>query len=259
MNKTKGIILAGGNGSRLYPLTYAISKQLLPVYDKPLIYYPLSLMLKCGIRDILIIVSKDIYIPQFQKALKDVNANISYQVQLEPLGLAHAFIMGEKFIGDSDVCLMLGDNLFYGSGISSITLCNRTSNNAIFGVQVSNPEAYGVMKFKQESHNYLEYSALEKVVEKPKEFVSNYAVPGVYFFDNSVMRRAKEVKPSARGELEIVDVINSYIADNKMYHEILSEDTVWFDCGTHDHLLAAGNFIQAIQQRTNQIVGDITI
>lgn len=259
MNKTKGIILAGGNGSRLYPLTYGISKQLLPVYDKPLIYYPLSLMLKCGIRDILIIVSKDLYIPQFQKTLKDVQANISYQVQLEPLGLAHAFIIGEKFIEVSNVCLMLGDNIFYGSGISSITSVTRTCSNAIFGVPVKNPEAYGVMKFKQESYNHLEYNALEKVVEKPKEFVSNYAVPGVYFFDNSVVRRAKEVKPSARGELEIVDVINSYIADDKMYHNFLSEDTVWFDCGTHDHLLAAGNFIQAIQQRTNQIVGDINI
>ena len=136
---------------------------------------------------------------------------------------------------------------------------SRTSDNAIFGVPVKNPEAYGVMKFKEESHNHLEYSALEKVVEKPAEFVSNFAVPGVYFFDNRVVEKAKNVKPSARGELEIVDVINSYIAEDKMYYEILSDDMVWFDCGTHDHLLAASNFIQAIQQRTNQIVGDINL
>jgi glucose-1-phosphate thymidylyltransferase len=257
MSKTKGIILAGGNGSRLYPLTYGISKQLLPVYDKPMIHYPVSLMLQCGIRDILIIVSNEIYIPLFKTSLIKANAKISYIVQEAPLGLAHAFILGEEFIGDSNVCLMLGDNIFHGEGVKQIIY--TANQNMVYGVKVKNPSAYGVMKFKQNSYNYLDYDELVEVVEKPVDFVSEYAVPGIYFFDKYVVKKAKEVKPSARGELEIVDVINSYIKKNEMGYDFLDENTIWFDCGTHDHLLAAGNYVQAVQQRTTQIIGNVNI
>jgi glucose-1-phosphate thymidylyltransferase len=257
MSKTKGIILAGGNGSRLYPLTYATSKQLLPVYDKPMIHYPVSLMLQGGIRDILIIVSNEYYIPLFKRALIKANANISYIVQEAPLGLAHAFILGEEFIGDSNVCLMLGDNIFHGEGVKQIVY--TANKNMIYGVEVKNPSDYGVMKFtKTMGCDYLEYNHLEEIVEKPKDYVSSYAVPGLYFFDNTVVERAKAVKPSARGELEIVDVINSYIKEDKMAFDFL-DNIIWFDCGTHDHLLAAGNYVQAVQQRTTQIIGDVNI
>ena len=253
MNKpTKGIILAGGNGSRLYPLTYGVSKQLLPVYDKPMIHYPVSLMLQAGIRDILIIVSSADNIPLFKKALIRANANISYVVQEAPLGLAHAFILGEEFIKGCNVCLMLGDNIFHGADFESILKVSATYKNYIYGVKVKNPSDYGVMKFKNNSEWLVE------IVEKPKEFVSDYAVPGLYFFDDTVSDRAKRVKPSARGELEIVDVINSYIKENKMSYGFL-ENVIWFDCGTHDHLLAAGNYVQAVQQRTTQIIGDVMI
>lgn len=250
MNKpTKGIILAGGNGSRLYPLTYGVSKQLLPVYDKPMIHYPVSLMLQAGIRDILIIVSNADYIPLFKKALIKASANISYIVQEAPLGLAHAFILGEEFIKGCNVCLMLGDNIFHGANFEIILKCNFT--NQIYGVKVKNPSDYGVMKLDS-------IGQIVEIVEKPKEFVSDYAVPGLYFFDDTVSDRAKRVKPSARGELEIVDVINSYIKENTMSYRFL-ENVIWFDCGTHDHLLAAGNYVQAVQQRSTQIIGDVMI
>jgi len=250
MNKpTKGIILAGGNGSRLYPLTYGVSKQLLPVYDKPMIHYPVSLMLQAGIRDILIIVSSADYIPLFKKALIKANAKISFVVQEAPLGLAHAFILGEDFIKGCNVCLMLGDNIFHGANFESILKYNFT--NQIYGVKVKNPSDYGVMKLDSNGQ-------LVEIVEKPKEFISDYAVPGLYFFDGTVSDRAKRVKPSARGELEIVDVINSYIEENKMLYNFL-ENVIWFDCGTHDHLLAAGNYVQAVQQRSTQIIGDVMI
>lgn len=252
MNKpTKGIILAGGNGSRLYPLTYGVSKQLLPVYDKPMIHYPVSLMLQAGIRDILIIVSSADNIPLFKKALIKANANISYVVQEVPLGLAHAFILGQGFIKGCNVCLMLGDNIFHGADFKTILKFNSTFRNYIYGVKVKNPSDYGVMKLDGNGQ-------LVEIVEKPKEFVSDYAVPGLYFFDDTVSDRAKRVKPSARGELEIVDVINSYIEENKMSYNFL-ENVIWFDCGTHDHLLAAGNYVQAVQQRTTQILGDVNI
>ena len=250
MNKpTKGIILAGGNGSRLYPLTYGVSKQLLPVYDKPMIHYPVSLMLQAGIRDILIIVSNADYIPMFKKSPIKANAKISFVVQEAPLGLAHAFILSEEFIKGHNVCLMLGDNIFHGANFDSILKINTT--NHIYGVKVKNPSDYGVMKFDNDE-------CLVEIVEKPKEFVSDYAVPGLYFFDGTVSDRAKRVKPSARGELEIVDVINSYIEENKMLYNFL-ENVIWFDCGTHDHLLAAGNYVQAVQQRSTQIIGDVMI
>jgi glucose-1-phosphate thymidylyltransferase len=259
MNKTKGIILAGGNGSRLHPLTYGVSKQLLPVYDKPMIHYPVSLMLQADIRDILIIVSNEYYIPLFKKSLIKVSANISYIVQDAPLGLAQAFILGEEFIGDDNVCLMLGDNIFHGENFGNILKQAKGMKNFIFGVKVKNPSDYGVMKFETtDACTYLEYEKLVEVVEKPIEFVSVYAVPGIYFFDNSVATRAKQVKPSARGELEIVDVINSYIQEDAMAFDFL-DNTIWFDCGTHDHLLAAGNYVQAVQQRTTQIIGDVNI
>ena len=222
-----------------------------------MIHYPVSLMLQCGIRDILIIVSNEIYIPLFKTSLIKAKAKISYTVQEAPLGLAHAFILGENFIGDSNVCLMLGDNIFHGEGVKQIIY--TANQNMVYGVKVKNPSAYGVMKFKQNSYNYLDYDELVEVVEKPVEFVSEYAVPGIYFFDKYVAKRAKEVKPSARGELEIVDVINSYIKKNEMGYDFLDESTIWFDCGTHDHLLAAGNYVQAVQQRTTQIIGDVNI
>jgi glucose-1-phosphate thymidylyltransferase len=261
MKKTKGIILAGGSGSRLQPLTSIVSKQLLPVYDKPMIHYPVSLLLQCGIREILIIVSSDIQIPLFLKALDllKVKANFTFIVQDKPLGLAHAFILGENFIGEDHVCLVLGDNIFYGSGINTIVDASRNFDNAIFGIPVKNPESYGVMRFEENTHNYFNYEKLVEIVEKPTTFVSNYAVPGIYFFDNSVSSRAKQVRPSARGELEIVDVINSYIKEDKLFYDYMPSDTVWFDCGTHERLLEASNFVHAIQNRTTQIVGNIYI
>ena len=250
--KRKGIILAGGNGTRLAPLTTVVTKQLLPVYDKPLIFYPLSLLLKLDIRDILIICSSWETLNLYMKLLHKVKANITYKIQEQPLGIAHAFILGEDFIGDSNTCLVLGDNIFYGSLVNNLPDWVDTEKNFICGLKVEDPTRYGVMEFHDNN-------TLEKIVEKPATPPSKYAVPGLYFFDSSVVQRAKQIKPSPRGELEIVDIINSYINDERMSYNILPDDTVWFDCGNVDHLLEAGNFVAAIQKRTGQILGNIYV
>jgi len=249
--KYKGIILAGGNGTRLYPLTTSVSKQLLPVYDKPMIHYSVAQMLEFGIDEILIITSSYENVTLYSKLLSDVNAYFTYVVQNNPCGIANAFHLGEHFIGEDNVCLMLGDNIFYGNFSLVADTIKNTTHNLILGIEVSNPKSYGVMSFNEKC-------ALEKIVEKPEIPPSNYAVPGVYFFDNTVIDKAKKLILSKRGEYEITDVINQYIDEEKMCHILMhSESVTWFDCGQIDDLLEASNFIAAVQKRTGKIVGDV--
>jgi len=243
----KGIILAGGSGTRLYPLTKAASKQLMPVYDKPMIYYPLSTLMLAGMRDILIITT-----PQdnkaFQNLLGDGSAwgiNIEYAIQASPDGLAQAFIIAEEFLDGAPACLILGDNLFFGHNMSKDMLAaaaNEDQGATIFGYHVINPKAFGVVEFDHDG-NVL---SLEEKPEKPK---SNYAVPGLYFYDNRVVEVAKNIKPSDRGELEITDVNKFYLEDESLNVQLLSRGTAWLDTGTHDSLLDASNFIATIERR----------
>ena len=242
----KGIILAGGTGSRLFPLTLAISKQMAPVYDKPMIYYPLSALMLAGIRDVLVISSpRDL--DGFQKLLGDGagwGMKFSYVVQAKPEGLAQAFILGADFIGTDHVALILGDNIFYGSGFQKI-LNSAASNEfgaTIFGYEVRDPERYGVVEFDQQGNAI----SLE---EKPKQPKSNFAVPGLYFYDNTVVGISRNLKPSIRGELEITDVNSEYLRRGRLRVEMLSRGFAWLDTGTHDSLLDAGNFVAAIEKR----------
>ena len=249
--KYKGIILAGGNGTRLHPLTVSVSKQLLPVYDKPMIHYPVAQMLEFGINEILIITSSYENVSLYSKLLSDVDAYFTYAVQKTPCGIANAFHLGEQFIGGDNVCLMLGDNIFYGNFSLAVDAIKNTTKNLIFGIEVANPKSYGVMNFN-------ENGAMIGIVEKPEVPPSNYAVPGMYFFDNTVIDKAKKLTPSKRGEYEITDVINQYIDEDNMCHILMHSETVtWFDCGQIDDLLEASNFIAAIQKRTGKKVGDI--
>ena len=250
----KGIILAGGAGTRLNPLTKAISKQLIPIYDKPMIYYPLSTLMLAGIKDILIISTpKDLpkFMDLFSKG-KNIGLNISYKEQSKPEGIAQAFIIGEKFIGTDSVCLILGDNIFYGHNFSATLqkIANLNMGAYIFGYWVSDPQRYGIVEF----NNANEVISIE---EKPKHPKSNYAVPGLYFYDNEVINVAKNLKPSARGELEITDVNLHYLNQGSLKVEMLGRGYAWLDTGTPDSLIDASNYIATIQRRQGLKIGCI--
>ncbi len=242
----KGIILAGGSGTRLYPLTKVISKQMLPVYDKPMIYYPLSVLMLAGIRDILIISTPD-DLPGFRELFKDgshLGLSLSYAEQPRPEGLAQAFIIGEDFIGDNSVCLILGDNIFFGPSFSSILQesAQLTQGGLIFGYLVRDPERYGVVEFDEKNKAI-------GIEEKPEVPRSKYAVPGLYFYDNEVVSIARQVKPSARGELEITDINNEYLRRGSLKVQPLGRGFCWLDTGTHESLQQASSYVQAVQDR----------
>ena len=247
----KGIILAGGKGTRLYPLTMAISKQLLPVYDKPMIYYPLSMLMLAGIRDILVITTPEDS-DQYRRLLGDgsrLGMNFQYAVQAVPRGLADAFLVGKEFIGDDTVCLILGDNIFFGHGLPQVlrSAAEQESGAIVFAYPVKDPERYGVVEFDESGKAI----SLE---EKPLKPRSNYAVPGIYFYDKRVVRYAEELEPSPRGEIEITDINKRYLGDGELSVKVLGRGVAWLDAGTHESLLQASMFVQAVEDRQGMMI-----
>ncbi|MBP5411852.1 MAG: glucose-1-phosphate thymidylyltransferase RfbA [Bacteroidales bacterium] len=249
----KGIVLAGGAGTRLHPLTLAMSKQLMPIYDKPMIYYPVGVLMSAGIKDILII-STPTDLPNFEKLLgtgENIGCKFSYKVQEVPNGLAQAFVLGEEFIGEDNVCLILGDNIFYGGGFeSNIKSCVHPDGGIVFAYHVNDPERYGVVEFDEH------FKAIS-IEEKPQHPKSNYAVPGLYFYDNSVVEVAKQIKPSKRGEYEITDVNKYYLEWGKLTVSILERGTAWLDTGTFKSLMEATQYVQVIEDRQGKKIGCI--
>ena len=249
----RGIILAGGSGTRLHPITQGVSKQLIPVYDKPMIYYPLSMLLMAGIREVLVISTPE-DMPGFKRLLGDgsqIGIAIQYEIQPSPDGLAQAFLIGEKFIGDEKVCLVLGDNIFYGSGLGTALESNSAVQGGhIFAYHVSNPEEYGVVEFDADNKAI-------SIEEKPTNPKSNFAIPGLYFYDNSVVSVAKSISPSARGELEISSINDHYLKLGTLSVTVLDRGTAWLDTGTVDSLMAAGEFVQVVEKRQGLKIGCI--
>lgn len=252
MKQRKGIILAGGSGTRLYPLTIGVSKQLLPVYDKPMVYYPLSVLMLAGIREILIISTPE-YLSQFQKVLADGKQwgiNLSYKIQKNPNGLAEAFILAEKFLNGSPSTLILGDNIFFGHGLPEVLIAagRKEKGATIFGYHVNDPERYGVVGFDKKGN-------ANSIHEKPEKPLSNYAITGIYFVDETAPGRAKKIKPSERGELEITSLLDGYLKENSLNVEKMGRGFAWLDTGTHNSLMDAGNFVRTLTERQGLQVG----